>query len=97
MAGTVAIGAPIAGAVITARDVNGLLSSPVTADADGKYTNLDVSKLTAPFVIEAVGQLGQTPYRLSTPVVSPSATANVTTLTTALSALIELAPVGRTS
>lgn len=88
MSGTVAIGAPIAGAVITARDANGRTSSSVIADADGKYNNLDVSNLTAPLVIEAVGQLGQTPYRLSTPIVSTSATANVTTLTTTLSALI---------
>lgn len=88
LSGTVAIGAPIGGAVITARDANGNTSSSVVANADGKYSNLDVSNLTAPFVIEAVGQLGQTPYRLSTPVVNTSATANVTTLTTTLSALI---------
>lgn len=85
MDGTVAVGAPIAGAQVTARDVNGRSSNTVTADANGQYTGLDLSGLTPPIIIEAVGQLGQTPYRLYTPLTSASAgTANVTSLTTAL-------------
>lgn len=87
--GTVAIGAPLAGAVVTATDVNGTTSSSVIADDEGNYQNLDISKLSTPFLIEAVGQLGQTPYKLSAPIAeASSATANVTTLTTTLSALI---------
>jgi hypothetical protein len=89
LSGTVAIGAPLAGAVVTATDVNGTTSSSVVADNDGNYQNLDISKLKTPFLIEAIGQLGQTPYKLSAPVAeATSTTANVTTLTTTLSALI---------
>jgi hypothetical protein len=87
--GTVAVGAPIAGALITARDVNGRTSNTVTADANGNYSGLDLSGLTAPIIIEALGELGQAPVKLSTPLTSASGgTANVTTLTTALSAML---------
>jgi len=90
LGGTVAVGSPLAGAVITARDANGNTSSSVLANEQGVYQNLDVSGLTAPFVIEAVGQLGQTPLKLSTPIATTTgiSNANVTTLTTTLSAIL---------
>ena len=90
LGGTVAVGSPLAGAVITARDANGRTSSSVLANDQGVYQNLDVTGLTAPFVIEAVGQLGQTPLKLSTPMATTAGVtnANVTTLTTTLSAIL---------
>lgn len=87
--GTVAIGAPIAGALVTARDVNGKPSNTVIADAEGKYTGLNLSGLTAPIIIDATGELGQMPIKLSTPLTNASGgTSNVTPLTTALSAML---------
>lgn len=87
--GTVAVGAPVAGAAVVARDVNGKTSNTVTADAEGKYSGLDLSGLTAPIIIEATGELGQTPVKMSTPLTSASGgTTNVTPLTTALSAML---------
>jgi hypothetical protein len=87
--GTVAVGAPIAGALVTARDVNGKTSNTVTADAEGKYSRLNLSGLTAPIIIDATGELGQMPVKLSTPLTSASGgTTNVTPLTTALSAML---------
>jgi hypothetical protein len=90
LGGTVAVGSPLAGAVITARDASGRTSSSVLANEQGVYQNLDVTGLTAPFVIEAVGQLGQTPLKLSTPMATTAGVtnANVTTLTTTLSAIL---------
>jgi hypothetical protein len=83
--GTVAMGAPISGARVQARDVNGNTSNVVYANEDGKYSGLNLTGLVAPIVIEARGQVGQTPYTLYTPLVAASSgTANVTTLTTAL-------------
>ncbi len=87
--GTIAVGAPIAGALVTARDVNGRTSNTVTAGADGRYSGLNLSGLTAPIIIEATGELGQTPLKLSTPLNNASGgTVNVTPLTTALSAML---------
>lgn len=89
LGGTIAMGAPIAGATVIARDANGRTSNAVTADENGKYTGLDLTGLVAPIMIEATGQVGQTPYKLYTPLASTSAgTANVTTLTTALAGAI---------
>ena len=83
--GTVAMGAPISGARVQARDVNGNTSNVVYANEDGKYSGLNLTGLVAPIVIEARGQVGQTPYTLYTPLTATSSgTANVTTLTTAL-------------
>lgn len=50
ISGTVAVGSPLAGAVITARDANGNTSSSVVADDQGRYTNLNLSGLTAPYL-----------------------------------------------
>jgi len=83
------VGAPIAGALVTARDANGKTSNTVIAGADGKYSGLDLSGLTAPLIIEGSGELGQMPVKLSTPLSSASGgTVNVTQLTTALSAML---------
>lgn len=86
--GTVAVGAPIAGASIVARGANGATSNTVTADADGKYSGLDLSGLTAPILIEATGEVGQTPYTLHTLLNSTtSGTANVTPVTSLITTI----------
>lgn len=87
--GTVAVGAPISGASVTARDGLGNTSNTVTANERGEYSGLDLSGLSGPIIIEATGQLGQTSFKLSTPMASAaSGTANVTSLTTTLSAML---------
>ena len=87
--GTVAVGAPISGASVTARDGSGNTSNTVVADSDGKYSDLDLSSLIGPIIIEATGQLGQTTFKLSTPMATASTgTANVTPLTTTLAAML---------
>ncbi len=50
LTGTAAIGAPIANAVVTVKDRNGS-SKTGTTDAHGKY-NIDVTGLTAPFLLK---------------------------------------------
>ncbi len=87
--GTVAVGAPISGASVTARDGSGNTSNTVTANEQGEYSGLDLSGLSGPIIIEATGQLGQTTFKLSTPMSSAtSGIANVTPLTTILSAML---------
>lgn len=87
--GTVAVGAPISGASVTARDGSGNTSNTVTANEQGEYSGLDLRGLSGPIIIEATGQLGQTAFKLSTPMVSAvSGTANLTPLTTTLSAML---------
>ncbi len=86
--GTVAVGAPIAGASIVARGANGATSNTVIADADGKYSGLNLNGLTAPIIIEATGEFGQTPYTLHTLLNSTtSGTANVTPITSLISTI----------
>lgn len=50
LTGTAAVGAPIAGGVVTVKDRNGATRSG-TADAGGKY-RIDVTGLTAPFILK---------------------------------------------
>jgi hypothetical protein len=57
LAGVAAVGAPIAGATITLRDVNGKTIS-VVADAAGEYSFSDLTGFVAPFQITASGQMG---------------------------------------
>lgn len=91
LAGTVASGAPVANAVIMVMDSAGHTSSG-TADATGAYTGLSISGMTAPLVLVATDPTGQGAPLVSMlptmPTGSSSATANVTTLTTAMAALL---------
>jgi hypothetical protein len=90
VSGTVASGSPLVGANVTLIDATGAKVS-TTSGAQGAYT-LAVKGLTAPFVIVATDAAG-----LSSPLVSvlaklPNGTApavaNVTTLTTAIAAML---------
>ena len=88
--GTVASGNPVANAGVTATDVNGKTAT-TTADNHGNYT-LVTSGLTAPIAVVASDPSGQTSPMISVlaslPAAGASSTANVTTLTTALTALL---------
>ncbi len=79
MSGTVAVGAPMLNAVVTIKDALGATVSG-SADADGNFSGLSVSGMTAPFRIEACGLVGgvNTCYYS---VVDKAGTANVTPLT----------------
>jgi len=88
--GTVASGNPVANAAITATDANGKTAT-ATADVHGNYT-LVTSGLTAPIAVVASDPSGQASPMIavlaSLPAAGASSTANVTTLTTALTALL---------
>ena len=95
IAGVAATGQAMAGATITIKDANGV-SATKTADAAGSYT-FDVTNLTAPFVITATLQVGDTQLTLTSmlaekPAAGSTGIANVTPLTNAMAAL--LAPNG---
>jgi len=88
--GTVASGSPWIGASVTLMDATGAQAT-ATTDAQGAYT-LAIKGMTAPFLLTATDASG-----LSRPLVSvlaklPSATApavaNITTLTTAIAAML---------
>ncbi|WP_155741218.1 hypothetical protein [Burkholderia pseudomultivorans] len=88
--GTVASGAAIANAALTATDVNGKTAT-ATAGADGTYT-LDVGQLSAPVVVVATDPQGRADPLVSViatlPAAGASSTVNVTTLTTAIGDLL---------
>lgn len=91
LSGTVATGAPVGGADVTVVDSKGR-SATATADASGNY-QLPLTGLTAPLAVFATDPSGIAPSlssvvtglptNSSTPVI-----ANVTTLTTAVAALV---------
>lgn len=93
LSGTVAVGRAISGAGVTVTDATGKIVS-ATADANGNY-HVPLAGLTAPFAIVATDPGGvaqpltsvvaSVPTSSSGPVI-----ANVTTLTTAVSALMTL-------
>ena len=95
--GVVATGASLAGATVTVIDASTTTTdpAPVIAGADGSYT-VNVDGLTAPFIVKASGTLDGEPTNLVAVVPSVAAnagnTANVTSLTNAIAALI--APAG---
>lgn len=88
--GTAAVGSPLAGANITVIDSKGATAT-ATADASGNYT-VSVTGMTAPFVILASDPQGiaSTQVSVLAALTSGSSTSivNVTTLTTAISALL---------
>lgn len=90
VSGTAAYGAPLAGATVTLTDANGVTKT-TTAAADGSYW-LDVSGLSAPFLVTASAQTGDEVKSFSALVVEAPAkgqvaNVNVTPLTTAIVAL----------
>ncbi len=91
LAGTVAVGGAISGANITVIDANGK-SVTTTSDASGNYT-ISLAGLTAPLLIVASDPTGVHPALASVVASIPTGTTapvigNVTTLTTAVAALL---------
>jgi hypothetical protein len=91
LSGVAATGAAFSGATITIRDANGL-SQTTTAAADGSYA-IDVTAMTAPFVLIATGNVGDTTLTLVSAVAEKPAaggnlTANVSPLTHAVAAML---------
>ena len=91
MSGTAAVGLPLARAPIVVRDTNGKTVS-TTSDANGNYS-VPLQGLTAPLLITAVDKSGVSGTLYSVVATTSTAnggpvTANVTPLTTAVSALI---------
>lgn len=88
--GTVASGNPIAQALVTATDMNAKTATAIT-DPNGNYTMLTTG-LSAPIVLVATDPSGQVSPVVSVlaslPTAGQTSVANVTTLTTALSALL---------
>lgn len=92
LAGTVAVGAAVPGAAVTVKDADAATADVTgTADAGGAYT-LDVSALTAPLLVTAVGTLNGEAVSIAAVVPALTAetdnTANVTSLTNAVAALV---------
>lgn len=89
LAGTAAVGAPLAGATVVLRDAAGH-SLTTQADANGAYA-FDVTGLTAPFQLVATLERGDndTVHYAVVPAVETARanTANITPLTTAVAAL----------
>lgn len=90
--GTVAVGAAVPGAELTITDADGATADiSGTADGNGAYA-LDVSTLKAPLLVSASGTLNGEPVRIVAVVPTLAAaadnTANVTSLTHAVAALI---------
>lgn len=93
LSGVVAVGAPVPYAKVTLTDANGTVLE-VTSDANGGYTFDTLGKsLNPPFIINASGAIGQQEVALNSVVTTASTllgatTANVTPLTTAMTALM---------
>jgi hypothetical protein len=79
LSGTVATGAAVSGTV-TAKDANGLVRTGTIA-ADGSYS-IDVTGLQAPFLLRAVGTVGNKQIVLTAPVTAAdfNSTINITPL-----------------
>src|SRR5512139_1249801 len=90
--GTVAVGAAVPGATVTVSDADATTADVTgTADENGNYA-IDVSSQTAPLVVTASGTLNGEPVTIKAvvPTLTGEAdnTANVTSLTNAVAALI---------
>jgi len=91
LSGVAAYGAPMQGASITLTDANGQ-SRTTNTSADGSYT-LDVTGLTAPFLLKASGAAGDSVKEYaalvtSAPTEGKTVVANVTPLTHALVTMV---------
>lgn len=82
LSGTAAAGAPIVGSVTIKDSSSPAKDKTVTIAADGKYT-IDVSDLTAPFMMRADGTVGGRSYSLYSAAASADigGTVNITPLT----------------
>ena len=86
--GTAAIGAPLAGATVTLRGANGV-EIETRANLQGEFVFSDISRLTAPAMLQAEGNAGGAGHTLFSvastfPTAGGSAVANVTPLTHAV-------------
>ncbi len=86
LTGRVALGAAMPYTTVKVVDANGTVST-VETDVSGAYS-LDTTALKAPFVISVTKLLGDKQIELHSVAPSLNATANVTPLTTAVSALL---------
>ncbi|RKP50831.1 hypothetical protein D7S89_07090 [Trinickia fusca] len=90
MTGTVAVGSAVVGANVTVIDSKGV-SAAAVSDSSGNYS-IDITTLTPPLAIVASDPSGISPTLVSVlagvPAGSATITANVTTLTTAVAALL---------
>lgn len=94
LSGVAAVGAPLSGATVTLTDARGNQKTTV-ADDQGNFAFPDLSGMVAPFQIMAVMNLGErtvSHYSLVASV-NGAQTANVTQLTSAMSALLNNAGV----
>lgn len=64
LSGSVSQGFPISGATVTLIDAMGNEQSAGVTDSDGNYTVPDISNLTAPIVVKAIGTAGGYPVTL---------------------------------
>ncbi len=79
LSGTAAVGAPISG-VVVAIDVNGKVSPPATTSALGAFV-VDVSGMTAPFILNIVGTANGKAVSLNSVATAVGQTVNITPLT----------------
>ena len=86
LSGLVALGAAMPYTTVKVVDANGTVST-VDTDATGAYS-LNTTALQAPFVITVTKLLGDKQIELHSVATSANSTANVTPLTTAVSALL---------
>ncbi len=99
LAGTAAIGAPMADATVTLKDSEGNIQT-ATANSSGEFEFKDVGSLKAPFILKAVATVGGEEKSLFSaldekPTAGKSGVINVTPLTNAIVA--QLAPTGDAS
>lgn len=90
LAGTAAVGAPLANAAVVLKDASGTTRS-ATADANGAYTFADLSGLVAPAMLQAQGSAGGRSYVLHSvmtalPAAGEAGVTNVTPATEAVTA-----------
>lgn len=79
LSGTAAIGAPISGTVV-AIDVNGKVSPPASTSALGAFI-VDVSGMTAPYILNIVGTANGKQVTLNSVATAVGQTVNITPLT----------------
>ena len=80
LSGTAAAGTPIAGSVV-AIDVNGKMSAAAPTQAQSGAFTVDVTGLTAPFLLTVAGQAGGRQVMLSSLATAVGQTVNLTPLT----------------
>lgn len=79
LSGTAATGQAISGTVV-AIDTNGKISPVAATSADGGFT-VDVSGMTAPFILHVIGTAGGTQVSLNSVATAAGQTVNITPLT----------------